>query len=42
MQDLMSRMKKMTAPPLSSYSDEWKPLAQQLVEIARPARARRT
>ena len=29
--ELMSRMKKMTATPLSSYSHEWKRLAQQLV-----------
>jgi formylglycine-generating enzyme required for sulfatase activity len=28
-------MKEMTATPLSSYSHEWKPLAQQLVEIAK-------
>jgi formylglycine-generating enzyme required for sulfatase activity len=34
MQDLMSRMKTMTASPLSSYSKEWKALPQQLVEIA--------
>jgi iron(II)-dependent oxidoreductase len=31
--ELMSRMKKMTASPLSSYAHEWKPLGQQLVEI---------
>ena len=30
---LMSTMKEMTATPLSSYSQEWKPLPQQLVEI---------
>jgi iron(II)-dependent oxidoreductase len=34
-QDLMARMKKMTATPLSTYSDQWKPLSQQMVEIAR-------
>jgi gamma-glutamyl hercynylcysteine S-oxide synthase len=31
--ELMSRMKTMTETPLSSYSHEWKPLTQQLVEI---------
>ena len=31
--ELMSRMKTMTATPLSSYSHEWAPLTQQLVEI---------
>jgi iron(II)-dependent oxidoreductase len=30
---LMSRMKLMTAKPLSAYPHEWKPLPQQLVEI---------
>ena len=41
MQDLMTRMKTMTAQPLASYSDEWKTLPQQLVEIpsTRPAAA---
>jgi formylglycine-generating enzyme required for sulfatase activity len=33
MTELISRMKKMTARPLSSYAHEWKPLNQQLVEI---------
>ena len=33
MQDLMARMKKMTATPLSTYSDQWKTLGQQLVAI---------
>jgi len=33
MQDLMDRMKKMTATPLSSYSDQWKTLPQTLVAI---------
>ena len=32
---LMRKMKQMTATPLSSYSHEWKPLAQQLVDIAK-------
>jgi formylglycine-generating enzyme required for sulfatase activity len=32
---LMGKMKQMTATPLSGYSHEWKPLAQQLVEIAK-------
>jgi iron(II)-dependent oxidoreductase len=31
--ELMSRMKKMTTSPLSSYAHEWKPLGQQLVEV---------
>ena len=41
LQDLMARMKKMTAQPLSSYSDRWKTLPQQLVDIppTRPAAA---
>ena len=30
---LLARMKVMTAQPLSSYSDEWKPLLQQIVKI---------
>jgi formylglycine-generating enzyme required for sulfatase activity len=30
---LMEKMKHMTASPLASYSHEWKPLPQQLVEI---------
>jgi gamma-glutamyl hercynylcysteine S-oxide synthase len=33
-QDLMARMKKITEKPLSSYSDEWKTLPQQLIAIA--------
>jgi formylglycine-generating enzyme required for sulfatase activity len=33
MQKLMATMKAMTATPLSSYSDEWKTLPQQMVEI---------
>jgi gamma-glutamyl hercynylcysteine S-oxide synthase len=33
MQKLMSRMKAMTAEPLSSFSHEWKMLPQQQVEI---------
>lgn len=38
---LMAKMKEMTAKPLSSYSHEWKPLSQQIVEIAssEPARS---
>ena len=32
---LMAKMKQMTATPLSSYSHEWKPLPQQLVDIAK-------
>ncbi|MGC2164058.1 MAG: formylglycine-generating enzyme family protein [Silvibacterium sp.] len=32
---LMTKMKLMTAMPLSSFSHEWKPLSQQMVEIAR-------
>ncbi|MGH9626686.1 MAG: formylglycine-generating enzyme family protein, partial [Bryobacteraceae bacterium] len=31
---LMATMKAMTVQPLSSYSNEWKPLAQKLVPIA--------
>jgi iron(II)-dependent oxidoreductase len=38
-QDLLARMKKLTAEPLSSYSHEWKPLSQQIVEIAVTATA---
>ncbi len=30
---LMSRMKQMTARPLSAYDHEWKPLPQQVIEI---------
>ena len=33
MQKLMAKMKAMTATPLSSYSNEWKTLPQQMVEI---------
>jgi iron(II)-dependent oxidoreductase len=33
MQDLMIRMKAMTAKPLSSFDGVWKPIPQQLVEI---------
>src|SRR3984885_4899626 len=32
---LMEKMKPMTVKPLASYSHEWKPLPQQLVEIAK-------
>ncbi len=38
MQDLMARMKTLTATPLSSYADQWKTLGQQMVAIA-PAKA---
>jgi formylglycine-generating enzyme required for sulfatase activity len=34
LQDLMTRMKAMTAQPLSSYADQRKTLAQQIVAIA--------
>jgi formylglycine-generating enzyme required for sulfatase activity len=34
MRQLMLHMKSMTATPLSTYSDEWKALPQQLVEIS--------
>jgi len=34
MRQLMSRMKEMTKTELSSFSHQWKPLPQQLVEIA--------
>ena len=33
MLQMMSRMKEMTAKPLSSYSDQWNPSLQHLVEI---------
>ena len=38
---LMEKMKPMTAKPLASYSHEWKPLLQQLVDIpkVKPANA---
>ena len=36
---LMARMKQLTAKELSSYSHEWKPLPQQLVEIVKTAPA---
>jgi formylglycine-generating enzyme required for sulfatase activity len=35
MTQLMVKMRQMTATPLSSYSHEWKPLPQQLVDIAK-------
>jgi formylglycine-generating enzyme required for sulfatase activity len=34
-EQLMSKMKEMTRTPLSSYSHEWKPLPQQMTEIAK-------
>jgi gamma-glutamyl hercynylcysteine S-oxide synthase len=33
-QKLMSKMKELTATPLASYSNEWKPLAQEMVAMA--------
>jgi formylglycine-generating enzyme required for sulfatase activity len=36
---LMAKMKQLTAQPLGSYSHEWKPLAQQLVDIPATAPA---
>jgi gamma-glutamyl hercynylcysteine S-oxide synthase len=36
---LMAKMKQLTAQPLSGYSHEWKPLAQQLVDIPATAPA---
>jgi gamma-glutamyl hercynylcysteine S-oxide synthase len=41
MSTLMTKMKSMTAQPLSSYSHEWKAIPQQIVEIppTRPASA---
>ena len=38
---LLDRMWEMTAKPLADYSHEWKPLAQQMVEVA-PAKAAKT
>lgn len=40
--ELMSRMKAMTETPLSSYSHEWKPLTQQLVQIEKTKAAATT
>lgn len=34
LQNLMDRMRAMTASPLSSYSHEWKTLPQQVVEVS--------
>ena len=42
LEDLLARMKLMTVRPLSSYSDEWKPLPQHIVEIAKTAPAAAT
>jgi formylglycine-generating enzyme required for sulfatase activity len=39
---LMTTMKQMTARPLTEYSDEWKPLAQQMVPIAATERVATT
>ncbi len=33
--DLMKRMKAMSARPLASFSKEWRPLSQQLIDIPR-------
>ncbi len=33
-EQLLQKMKAMTAAPLSSYSSEWKPINQKLVEVA--------
>jgi len=38
----MEKMKQMTATPLASFSHEWKPLPQQMVEIAKSAPASST
>ncbi|MEP6830439.1 MAG: SUMF1/EgtB/PvdO family nonheme iron enzyme [Rhizomicrobium sp.] len=37
--DLLGKMKAMSARPLSSYADEWKPMPQSLVEIKPTAAA---
>ena len=39
---LMDKMRLMTAKPLASYCHEWKPLAQQMVAIAKTTPARAT
>ena len=41
LQELMGKMKQMTAPPLASFSHEWKVLPQQMVPIrpTKPARS---
>jgi gamma-glutamyl hercynylcysteine S-oxide synthase len=39
---LMARMKDLTATPLSSYSHQWQPLLQHIVEIAKTAPAPET
>ncbi len=36
-EQLMAKMKGLTATPLSSYSHEWKPLLQTLVAVRRTA-----
>jgi iron(II)-dependent oxidoreductase len=40
--ELISRMKTMTETPLSSYSHEWKPLTQQLVQMEKTKAAATT
>ena len=40
--ELMSRMNTMTETPLSSYSHEWKPLTQQLVQMEKTKAAATT
>jgi iron(II)-dependent oxidoreductase len=42
LETLLARMKGMTTRPLSSYSDEWQPLLQKIVEISRTAPAAST
>jgi iron(II)-dependent oxidoreductase len=39
LKDLMGKMKDISAKPLSSYSHEWQPLPQHIVEIASSAHA---
>jgi len=41
MQELMAKMRVLTAKPLSLFSHEWKPLTQQMVEIP-PSKASNT
>ncbi len=40
--DLLARMKAMTVQPLSSYSHEWKPLLQHIVDIPKTSPAAST
>jgi formylglycine-generating enzyme required for sulfatase activity len=39
LEDLLARMKQITSEPLSSYSHDWKPLPQQIVDIPKTAPA---